>query len=220
MVSRRLIPQQLRRSLILRRQRQFETKYGVDVQGSREANPHGNLLYGDNNPYEPIPFTQLKRLFKALPIDAREYSFIDLGCGKGAALVLAVEQGFRSAVGVEFDEDLAACAARNLQHVCAGRLPSCTVDIVTTDAAQYQFPYIPSIVFIYNSFGEDTMRAVLRNIEKSLTRHPRELYIAYFNPIERTVFESSAQLVSMRNRHVPSRFIIFKTALQFREASV
>jgi predicted RNA methylase len=165
-------------------------------------------LYGDARQYAPVPFTQLYKLFKALPIDPQEYAFIDLGCGKGGALVCAAECGFRAVIGIEFDQDLSASATRNLELFRAGRPTSCTTDIVHSDAVEYQFPNVPSLIFMFNPFGENTMRAVLRNIEQSFLEHPRELYIAYFNPVERDVLESSAHLLSIR--HVPSRFVTYK----------
>ena len=211
MIGRRLIPNQMLRSLILRKQRQYELKYGVDVgQDNSELVSDPSLLYGDNLPYAPVPFTQLEKLFRALPIDPREYSLIDLGCGKGAALILAVEGRFQAVIGVEFDPELTAIATRNLERVHAVRPRSCTTDIVNSDAAEYRFPLVPSLIFISNPFGEETMRTVLRNIEESFTEHPRNLYIAYYNPVEREVLKSSTRLVSMRIRRVPSRFVVYK----------
>jgi SAM-dependent methyltransferase len=170
MIGRRLIPHQMRGSLILRKQRQYELKYGVDVgQDNSELVSDPSLLYGDNLFYGTVPFTKLEKLFTALPIDPREYSFIDLGCGKGAALILAVEGRFQAVIGVEFDPELTAIASRNLERVHAVRPTSCTTDIVNSDAAKYRFPLVPSLIFMANPFGEKTMRTVLRNIEESFT---------------------------------------------------
>lgn len=211
MVGRRLVPHQVRRPLMLRRQHQYEMKYGVDVgQDKSEVASDTNLLHGDNLGYDPIPFTQVEKLFAALPIDPREYAFIDLGCGKGVALILAVEGGFQAVIGVEFDPRLTAIATRNVERVHALLPASRTTDKVNSDAAEYQFPMVPSIIFMANPFGEKTMRAVLRNIEDSFTEHPRNLFIAYYNPVEREVLKSSPRLISMRIRQVPSRFAIYK----------
>jgi SAM-dependent methyltransferase len=211
MIGRWLIPHQLRRARDLREQREFERKYGFHIgESNHEVTSSANLLYGDNAGYAPVPLRQLKKLFKALPISSKEYGFIDLGCGKGAALVVAVEGEFQAVIGIEVDRELAASASQHIQRICAGRLPPCAADIVHSDAAAYQFPDIPSIIFMFNPFGEVTMRAVLRNIDNSLIDHPRELYVAYFNPVLRNVFESSTQLVPTKIRHVPSRFVVYK----------
>ena len=217
MIGRRLVPHRLRRALVLRGQSRFERIYGVDI-GDRGVNREGdrlsiaqtNLLYHDNKCYQPMPFNELARLFKALPIDPQEYAFIDLGCGKGGTLVLAADRGFREVIGVEFDPQLATWATRNLQRAGERRSLSCSGDIVNSDAAEYQFPNMPSLILMFNPFGEDTMRAVLRNIEESLRVHPREFYIAYFHAVERNMLGSSPELVSVSIRHVPLRFDMFK----------
>ena len=209
MIGRRLVGRRLRRVWMLRRQRQFDRKFSVDTcEDNREVASHANLLYGDNLRYEPASVTKLEKLFEALPIDPREYAFIDLGCGKGAAMILALERGFQAVIGIEFDRRLSAIAARNLQLARTRRLSLCTADVVNLDAAEYRFPNIPSLIFMNNPFGEDTLRAVLHNIENTFNDHPRELYVAYFNPVHREVLESSTRLVLIKKR--PFRSAVYK----------
>ena len=218
MIGRRLVGRRLRRVWMLRGQRQFDRKFSVDTcednlsvdtcEDNREVASHANLLYGDNLRYEPASVTKLEKLFEALPIDPREYAFIDLGCGKGAAMILALERGFQAVIGIEFDRRLSAIAARNLQLARTRRLSLCTADVVNLDAAEYRFPNIPSLIFMFNPFGEDTLRAVLHNIENTFNDHPRELYVAYFYPVHREVLESSTRLVLIKKR--PFRSAVYK----------
>jgi predicted RNA methylase len=212
MIGRRLTPHQLHRSMTLGKERHFESAYGIDVrEGVAPQRSRARSTYGDSANYKPVPLAQLEKLFDALPIDPAQHAFIDLGCGMGAALVCALERGFAEVIGVELDPELAGCAQQNLKRVHDYLRPEARADVVIADAVEYRFPDTPSLIFMYNPFGQDTMRAVLANVEKSLARNPRELYIAYFNPVQRDVLESSAALSSIRYQNVPSRFVVYKT---------
>src|SRR5207245_5268496 len=50
---------------------------------------------------------------QALPAVPSQLTFVDFGCGKGRALVLAAEHGFRRVLGIECDAQLFAAAQRN-----------------------------------------------------------------------------------------------------------
>ena len=47
------------------------------------------------------------------------------------------------------------------------------------------------MVFLFNPFGADTMRAFLANLEASLAQAPREAIIVYLNPRHPEVFADS-----------------------------
>lgn len=49
--------------------------------------------------YEPVDELDLERALRLLDIDFSEFDFIDVGCGKGKALLVASGFGFRSLVG-------------------------------------------------------------------------------------------------------------------------
>nr|WP_239080348.1 class I SAM-dependent methyltransferase [Actinoplanes brasiliensis] len=126
-----------------------------------------------------------RELLRALPIEhPREFTLIDLGCGKGRTLVLAAEHGFGAVIGVELDDRLSHIARANT----AG-LPAATV--LTTDAVDYAFPADPSVVFLFNPFGAATLASVVANLEASLKATPRRLIVAYFNPVHRSVLDDS-----------------------------
>src|SRR5690349_10766861 len=80
----------------------LDRTYGIETcelvqkpQGAGEHPDHGYL-------YEPIQLAVFRRIMAALAIDPHNYTFVDYGSGKGRALVLAAEYGFRRVVGVEY----------------------------------------------------------------------------------------------------------------------
>src|SRR5579864_6223943 len=70
----------------------------------------------------------------ALPInDYSQYTFIDLGSGKGRAILLAQKYNFRRYIGVEFAKELHELAQANLQDYE-------NIELQCMDATQYVFP--------------------------------------------------------------------------------
>jgi hypothetical protein len=106
---------------------------------------------------------------------------VDLGAGKGRALLLASLSPFRRIVGVEFSPELAAVAARNIDrfHSPAQRCRALTVECA--DATTYAYPDEPLLVYVYNPFGEDLMDQVFTNLDASCTRSPRRVLLVVAN---------------------------------------
>jgi SAM-dependent methyltransferase len=156
----------------------------------------------DSVAYSPTPVHQFRKILRSLPVPApAAFTFVDLGCGKGRTLLLAADHGFGRVVGVEFDPELAATARRNAAGCdLVTRSTSGAVEVVCGDAARYEFPLEPIVVFLFNPFGEDTLRAVVDQIEQSLALWPRPFVFAYFNPMHEEVLDGSTTLrAAMRN---------------------
>src|SRR2546421_6376534 len=96
---------------------------------------------GETRPHEPSPARQLVGILRALPLDPTEYTFVDLGSGKGAALVLAAEQGYGRLTGVEIDGDLMAAARRNMRSLLRRRPDLADrIELLRQDARVYEWP--------------------------------------------------------------------------------
>jgi SAM-dependent methyltransferase len=144
----------------------------------------------DSNYYEATPARPFLRLLKSLPLDSlSNYTFIDLGCGKGLALVLAAKDGFKRVVGLELDPQLLESARINVHSFRKRVCTSSSVELIRADAVRYKFPPEPTVVFLFNPFGEQTMREVARNIQQSLEEERRPLIVAYINPLHEHVFD-------------------------------
>src|SRR5258708_3764329 len=61
---------------------------------------------------EPWLFEQIMQI---LPADLHEFTFVDLGSGKGRALLMASDYPLRRIVGVEFLSDLHHTAKKNIE---------------------------------------------------------------------------------------------------------
>ena len=125
-----------------------------------------------------------------LNIDHRDFTFIDLGSGKGRALMLAAGYPFQQIIGVEFSAALHSIAMRNLEIYSGPRLCS-DIRCVCGDAAEFKFPDVPLVVLLSNPFVGDVMRQVVTNIEKSVTSSPRPVYVLYIKPIDAGALDES-----------------------------
>src|SRR6185295_51974 len=99
------------------REKHFDRRFGISTFGIEydlvslgAAGPH----VAQAEAYEPIQIPVFNAIMSAARIDPRQYSFIDFGCGKGRALVLAAEHGFKRIIGIEFASSLYELAAHNI----------------------------------------------------------------------------------------------------------
>jgi SAM-dependent methyltransferase len=118
-------------------------------------------------------------------------TFIDLGCGKGRAVLVAAERPFREVLGVELSPDLAAIARANAEIMRArhpGRTP---VRIETGDASTYPLPAGDLVIFLYDPFATALMAKLVAAIERALQAEGRAIYVIYCNPVSGALFDES-----------------------------
>lgn len=163
----------------------FDLRHGVDTAGHV---PRWRLLLSSINArhgtrYQPIGETELSTALDFIGEDLRAFSFVDLGCGKGRALVIAEQYGFQHVIGVEYNKSLAEIAKRN-----AGRST-----VIHGDAADFILPKGKVALFLYNPFSSKIMTRVVERI----TVHCGPLYVLYNKPACAGLFDGSDALVSL-----------------------
>jgi len=118
-------------------------------------------------------------MMQSLPRDLAAFTFIDIGAGKSRTLLLASRYDFSKIIGVEFAKELATCASRNIASFRCDRQRCRDLNIVEADAAPFQFPNTPLVLFFYNPFTQNVFDVVLGNIVASLKAQRRCCYIVY-----------------------------------------
>jgi SAM-dependent methyltransferase len=126
--------------------------------------------------HQPVDPDWFERGIREIP-NCAEFTFVDMGCGKGRGLVLARRAGFERIVGVEFAPALARTARRNLRKL------GLEAEIVVGDAATYVFRDEPTVLFLYNPFGKGILSQVHENLQALNAR----LYVLYVNPVHADV---------------------------------
>jgi SAM-dependent methyltransferase len=148
----------------------YDMETGCDTSGMI----HSWRLGKESEDYQPVDPDVFRATLAHIREDLSRFTFIDLGCGKGRALLLAEEYDFRKIVGVEFSRRLAKIATANAKKIGSQR-----ISVECADVRRFRFPPDPLVVFLYNPFSGEIFRTVMQQ----LTQHPADLYIAYVNPV-------------------------------------
>ncbi|MFA6155530.1 class I SAM-dependent methyltransferase [Mesorhizobium sp.] len=141
--------------------------------------------------YQSLAPILIRNAIEALPADLNNFSFCDLGSGKGRVLMVASEYPFKEVIGVEFSHELHIIANNNLRKYRSRKQARSTVSTLHLDAANYRFPSGNLVIFLFNPFGESVLRSVLANLERALIQEPRAVWIIYFNAVFASVIEES-----------------------------
>src|SRR5262249_30727923 len=83
---------------------------------------------------------------------------------------------------VELSAELHQIAEENVRRYGSADQRCRTISLLCMNAAEYAFGPEPLVLFLYNPFGESTIRHVLANLAASLRVRPREAYVIYMNP--------------------------------------
>lgn len=132
--------------------------------------------------------------------------FVDLGAGKGQALLTAARLPYGRVIGVEFDEDLATAASENLRRA-RSRPRARSIEVVRTDALAWALPEDTSLIFMYCPFVGELFHRVLEGVFNSHARSPRELFIVYSFPFEHNWLLSTGrvEVVDVQPARWPTR---------------
>ena len=171
----------------------FDQKFGVETSGHLlpEDLAMGKQEDLYNAGYFGVAPTVLRTLIESLGVDYERFTFVDLGSGKGRALLIASEYAFHAIVGVEMSPRLHAIAAANIAAY-RGTAQRCRdVRSMEADATKFVFPAGPLVIYLWNPFEAPVFRIVLANLEASLAREPRDIFILYIHPELDGLFDAS-----------------------------
>src|SRR3954453_11770424 len=158
----------------------FERSAGIESGGwlwlSEGTIPEGDIAKG--NPFGTAPVRVTRWWLRFLPRRLEDFTFIDLGSGRGRVLFGVASSGFRRVVGVEFVEELHRDALANVERYGAPN-GSGEIEPVLGDAASYEFPLEPLVVHFCNPFSEAIMEPVIANLVASYEQHPRPIFALY-----------------------------------------
>jgi SAM-dependent methyltransferase len=155
-------------------QHPFDREFGVDTSGLVAGrnlpvgHPHdrySTAYYGTS----PSIFRGLIRRWRQTPpaFPISRYSFIDIGAGKGRALLMASRLPFKQVIGVELHPRLVSTARKNIRIWNEANRGRCPVNIVRADALEFAFPQTPCLVYLFHPFAATLLRKVLKHIEES-----------------------------------------------------
>lgn len=185
-------------SLILRafdsaQGRIFDRWLGVSTRGIIVTQDCNFVSGGDNCAYASCQWLPVRRALKELAPKPSDV-FVDLGSGKGKALLIAGRLPYQRVIGVEIDDELSQYARRNIE-LAQQRLRAQEVDSIAASVLEWPFPDEMSVVFLYNPFIGETFRMVVRRVFESYDQRPRNLHIVYFYPWEHDWLLSTGRVI-------------------------
>lgn len=185
------------------RRHPFDRRLGTDTSGFVAADElaitgasraHA-LAYAGTQPHA------IREGIRAVP-RLEDLTFVDLGCGKGRAVIVAGEFPFRAVLGVELDQNLVDVARRNLDLV-APRFPDRPpTGVVQGDATTVELPEGDLLVFLGNPFGAEVMAAVAGSLGRAV-QAGRKVFVLYVNAVSGHCFDESPLFHRMYVREVP-----------------
>src|SRR5258707_8821717 len=108
------------------------------------------LLGVFHSPYQPTDAVLFREMMATLPIDFNQFTFVDLGSGKGRTLLMASEYAFRRIVGVELLPELHRIAQENLRKFKSEKQRSFHLESRGEDARSFIFPNEPIMLYLFN----------------------------------------------------------------------
>ena len=183
----------------------FDEIHGVETSG---LVPAGHLITGHPNDEHvtayygvaPSVLRTLIDLWRATPPPhpIHHYTFVDIGAGKGRAILVASEFPFRQIIGVELNPAMADIAEQNIDlwrqaHAADTTAPALApIRLLEQDALDFDLPRTPTLLFLYNPFDAPVLKALLRRIETQFAHRPGTLDILYVNTECRDILDHHA----------------------------
>jgi len=171
-------------------ERWFDATRRVKTAGNAPK-PEASKIVGeirDSYIYAPVRVANARAALRDLPIgDSHgtahsQYTFVDVGSGKGRMLFVAAEYRFRKVIGIEFATDLHEQAREDIARYKHAKQRCADIESVAADAAEFEFPDEKLVLYMFNPFGPEVMERMLANLERSIERHPRHVIVVMLWP--------------------------------------
>lgn len=140
-----------------------------------------------------------------------EFTFLDVGAGKGRALLIAAENPFREVVGIELNPTLAANARSNIAAAERARdsapqatlAPLSAIRVVEGDALSFALEPVPTLAFLFHPFERAALRTFLRNVERTFAPYPGLFDLLYVNAEHLSLLRRNPALTLIWEGSVP-----------------
>ncbi len=145
--------------------------------------------------YEGTNAFVFKQIFSQLKgLDISQSYFVDFGSGKGKAMFLAAEKGFKKVTGIEFSSELVEICKKNIEIFKKKSKSKTDFLVIHADASEYPIPPDANVLFFSNPFTEVLTTKVIDNILKSYKASPKEIWLLHLYPQGNRAFEKCLEL--------------------------
>ncbi len=139
------------------------------------------------------------------PYEIDRYTFLDVGAGKGRALLSAALHPFREAVGIEMNPLLAAIARANIRlfEASPNASPLAPITLLEADALEAPLPSTPTLAFMFHPFEAPVLRRFLARVEQHYADRPGSFDLLYVNAEHASVLDRNPAFTRLFNGMVP-----------------
>lgn len=222
----RFLKRQARYQLCAYFSTRWDSKYGVDTSGQIDLADIEVLGPNRGSGYAAVSTSPQAYAFLSafFPAAWKDFTFVDIGSGKGRVMMLAALQGFDTILGIEFAPLICRMAKENLARF-SGRRPA-SWSILNADASTVDLPSgVPLLVYSFNPFKVEMWERFIPVLLRAhnTSKQPICLVLSGTIPetlsdaaalIERTgVFRESARGVTpfFVDAYAPYAFRVFET---------
>ena len=171
------------------RQRYGDADYDWDYRVNTTSGAVGwrdrllGVFHSAYQPTEPGLFGEmLDALLQQTSLNFEDFTFIDLGSGKGRTLLMASRYPFSRILGVELLPSLDEIAKQNISQYKNDSQKCFALESICADATSFPFPAGPLVIYLFNPFPEGGLHRAIANLRQSLEKSPRAAYVLYHNP--------------------------------------
>ena len=192
-----------------RRQRYGDVDYDWDFRVDTTSATVGwrdRLLGHFHSPYQPTEPALFREMIESLmqltpKINLSEFTFIDIGSGKGRALLMASQYPFQRILGIELLPELHRVAKENISKYKSDSQRCFVIDCVLADASEFDLPAEPTVLYLFNPLPESELVRMINRLEASLRQNPRPIFVIYHNPLLAYVLTKNALFTKVSATH-------------------
>lgn len=160
----------------------FDWDYRVDTT-SATVGWRERFLGLLHSPYQPSDPALFHEMMSKLQIDFPQFVFIDIGSGKGRALLMAADYPFQRVIGIELLPELHHIAQKNIAKYKSQSQKCFAIESLCADARDLIFPSEPLVLYLFNPLPKTGLVSLLSNLERSLREQPRPVLVLYQNAL-------------------------------------
>jgi len=188
----------------------FDRRFNIDTCYSEDEDriqTNDSDIYFD---YDPVKVSTFTKAIQCLKIRYEEFIFLDIGSGKGRALLMAASYPFKEIIGVEMVPYFNEIAERNLATYRKARQKGFHIKIENFEATSYPLPEEKTVFFLFNPFTDEVLIKFLSNIKNSLSKSPREIFLIYINPEYPEPLENADFLTLLKEEEGYDEYTFFR----------
>lgn len=190
----------------------FDEKYNVSTSGYDEGSSAASITDETARAfsvgYVPTRECVMRHILKYSLGETLtgEYSFVDLGCGKGRTLIIAAQFPFQEVIGVELSPLHYQVAADNIERYrSVGERMRCkNLRAVCANAAEFDFPSTNLLIYMYRPFLGPVFKSVLDKLYGFHAATGHQVLVAYSCPVEQNYLERHGGFVKKKEYQVIS----------------